>query len=143
MIYFRPSSPWLLCTTLNDLILLQVAYAGTYENAVKTIEKAWATVNPGLKIDYKEVESEINQFYEIFFGDIVKVLGFISVLAILISCLGLLGMATYTTETRIKEISIRKVLGSSGTALGTAFVQRIFNDAWVSHCFGSSCSVLR
>jgi hypothetical protein len=30
-----------------------------------------------------------------FFGDIVKVLGFISVLAILISCLGLLGMATY------------------------------------------------
>ena len=97
--------------------LLQVAYAGTYDNAVKTIEKAWGTVNPGLKIDYKEVESEINQYYEIFFGDIVKVLGFISVLAILISCLGLLGMATYTTETRIKEISIRKVLGSSGTAL--------------------------
>ena len=97
--------------------LLQVAYAGTYENAVKTIEKAWSAVNPGLKIDYKEVESEINQFYEIFFGDIVKVLGFISILAILISCLGLLGMATYTTETRIKEISIRKILGSSGTAL--------------------------
>jgi putative ABC transport system permease protein len=97
--------------------VVQVAYAGTYENAVKTIEKAWSVVNPGLKIDYKEVESEINQFYEIFFGDIVKVLGFISILAILISCLGLLGMATYTTETRIKEISIRKVLGSSGSAL--------------------------
>jgi putative ABC transport system permease protein len=47
----------------------------------------------------------------------VKVIGFISVLAILISCLGLLGMATYSTETRMKEISIRKVLGSSSTAL--------------------------
>jgi putative ABC transport system permease protein len=37
----------------------------------------------------------------------------ISGLAVMISCLGLLGMATYTTETRIKEVSIRKVLGST------------------------------
>ena len=97
--------------------LLQVAYVGTYANAAWAVEKAWATVNPGLKVDYKEVESEINQFYEMFFGDMVKVFGFIAVLAILISCLGLLGMATYATETRIKEISIRKVLGSSSAAL--------------------------
>jgi len=38
-------------------------------------------------------------------------------MAIVISCLGLLGMATYTTETRLKEISIRKVLGSSNRSL--------------------------
>ena len=114
---FQAIKPMALMYDPERFNLLQVAYAGTYDNAVKTIEKSWAAVNPGLKIDYKEVESEINQYYEIFFGDIVKVLGFISVLAILISCLGLLGMATYTTETRIKEISIRKVLGSSGTAL--------------------------
>jgi putative ABC transport system permease protein len=114
---FRAIEPMALMYDPGRFSLLQVAYAGTYDNAVKTIEKAWSTVNPGLKIDYKEVESEINQFYEIFFGDIVSVLGFISVLAILISCLGLLGMATYSTETRVKEISIRKVLGSSSTAL--------------------------
>ena len=41
----------------------------------------------------------------------------VSAIAILISCLGLLGMATYATETRIKEISIRKVLGSSNGSL--------------------------
>jgi putative ABC transport system permease protein len=35
----------------------------------------------------------------------------------MISCLGLLGMATYTTETRIKEISVRKILGSTNSAL--------------------------
>jgi len=114
---FQAIGPLVLMYDPAEFNLVQVAYAGTYENAVKAIEKAWSAVNPGLKIDYKEVESEINQFYEIFFGDIVKVLGFISILAILISCLGLLGMATYTTETRIKEISIRKVLGSSSTAL--------------------------
>jgi putative ABC transport system permease protein len=97
--------------------IVQVSYAGTYEKAAQSIEKAWAVVNPGLKADYREVEDEVNQFYEIIFGDIVSVLGTISVLAILISCLGLLGMATYATETRIKEISVRKVLGSSNSAL--------------------------
>src|SRR5204863_10162350 len=75
------------------------------------------TVNPGLKVDYTAVESEINKYYELVFGDLVSVLGVISFLAILISCLGLLGMATYATETRIKEISIRKVLGSTNAAL--------------------------
>ena len=109
--------PVLLLYKPTEFSVVQVAYMGTYEHATKTIEKAWATVNPGLKVDYIEVESEINKFYELVFGDLVKVLGFISFLAIFISCLGLLGMATYATETRIKEISIRKVLGSTGAAL--------------------------
>lgn len=99
--------------------LLQVSYLGTYEEATKTIEKAWATVNPDLKVDYKPVDSEIKMFYEVVFGDIVTILTVIAGLAILISCLGLLGMATYTTETRIKEISIRKILGSSNASLVT------------------------
>lgn len=97
--------------------VLQVRYAGTYDNAVRTIEKAWASVNPGLKIDYTEIESEIHQYYEIVFGDLAKVLSFTAFLAIGISCMGLLGMATYTTETRIREVSIRKVLGSGSVDL--------------------------
>ncbi len=114
---FQTMSPLALMYNPSQFNLLQVRYSGSYENAMETVEKAWATVNPGLKIDYKEVKSEINRFYEIVFGDIVKILGVVSFLAILISCLGLLGMATYTTETRIKEISIRKVLGAGGISL--------------------------
>jgi putative ABC transport system permease protein len=113
----RQFSPAILLYELESSNVLQVAYVGTYSDACKTIEKAWATVNPGVKVDYTEVSSEINKFYDIVFGDLVKILGFISFLAIFISCLGLLGMATYATETRVKEISIRKVLGSSGAAL--------------------------
>jgi putative ABC transport system permease protein len=45
--------------------------------------------------------------------DVAKVIGSLSLLAVLISCLGLLGMAAYTAETRAKEISIRKIVGSS------------------------------
>jgi putative ABC transport system permease protein len=110
-------SPLLLMYQPAEFNIVQVAYLGTYEHAATSIEKAWAAVNPGLKADYTEVESEINKYYELVFGDLVEVLGFISFLAILISCLGLLGMATYATETRLKEISIRKVLGSSEAAL--------------------------
>ena len=40
-------------------------------------------------------------FYDTVFGDAADILGFIAFLAIMISCLGLLGMATYTTESRI------------------------------------------
>ncbi len=110
-------TPMLLLYKPTELNVLQVAYAGDYRRACQSIEKAWTLVNPGLKADYQEVKSEINKHYELIFGDLAKVLGFISFLAIMISCLGLLGMATYATETRIKEISIRKVLGSGSAAL--------------------------
>jgi putative ABC transport system permease protein len=113
----REITPMTLMYDPTAFNLLQVAYAGPYDKACKSIEKAWATINPGMKVDYTPVESEINKYYELVFGDLVRVLGFISFLAILISCLGLLGMATYATETRMKEISIRKVLGSGSGAL--------------------------
>ena len=113
----RGIEPMLLVYDPKASNVMQVAYLGTYDNAAHSIEKAWATINPEMKVDYSAVESEINKFYDLVFGDLIKVLSFISFLAIAISCLGLLGMATYATETRMKEISIRKVLGSSGASL--------------------------
>ncbi len=43
----------------------------------------------------------------------VSMLGFLAFIAITIACLGLLGMVIYTTETKVKEVSIRKVMGAS------------------------------
>jgi putative ABC transport system permease protein len=97
--------------------LLQVGYQGPVEQARRAIETSWATINPGLKADYSEVKSEVNKFYDMLFGDLVSILGFISFFAILLSCLGLLGMATYAMESRMKEVCIRKVMGSSDRAL--------------------------
>jgi len=101
----------------EEYALLQISYAGDLQSATKSVEKAWATVNPGLKADVKEFKAEMGVLYEIVFGTMVKVLGFISTLAIIISCLGLLGMATYTIQTRKKEIAVRKILGSSNKSL--------------------------
>jgi putative ABC transport system permease protein len=47
------------------------------------------------------------------FSDVLSIVGFVSIIAIVIAGMGLLGMATYSAETKIKEIGIRKVLGAS------------------------------
>lgn len=114
---FSKIEPLALMFNPDEFRLLQVRYSGSPEDAVKTIEKAWSTVHPDLKGDHREIEAEIKLFYNTIFGDVVNILGVIATLAILISCLGLLGMVTYSIETRMKEISVRKVLGSTDEQL--------------------------
>ncbi len=110
-------APMALIYHPEEFRMLQVTYTGTFEDAGKTVELVWSEINPALKVDYKDFAGEVHKLYDILFGDLVSLLSVIALLAILISCLGLLGMATYATETRIKEISIRKVLGSSNGSL--------------------------
>jgi putative ABC transport system permease protein len=76
------------------------------------LEVAWKEVNPNSKFSYKYLDEELLFIHQVL-GDVTSVIGLISFLAIFVSCLGLLGMATYTAQTRIKEIGIRKTLGSS------------------------------
>jgi putative ABC transport system permease protein len=116
-ILIKEIGPMALMYNPDEFSILQVKYSGSQQQASEAIEKAWSIVNPGLKIDLKAFKSEMNVFYDTVFGDALDILTVIAALAIIISCLGLLGMATYTTETRMKEISIRKILGSSDGAL--------------------------
>ena len=81
------------------------------------IEEAYATVNPGLIVDYEAFETQLIFYYNLLFGDIVTVTGIATALALIIACLGLLGMATYTIETKTKEVGIRKVLGATSKQL--------------------------
>jgi putative ABC transport system permease protein len=69
-------------------------------------------VNPETKFENEFFDQQLLSVHSVL-KDIASVLGLISFLAVLISCLGLLGMATYTAETKQKEIGVRKVLGSS------------------------------
>jgi putative ABC transport system permease protein len=109
--------PMALLYSPSEFTTMQVKYSGTYEEALKSVTMAWNTTNPGLKMDAKDMKGEVMLLYDTLFGDSMRVLGFIAFLAIVISCLGLLGMATYATETRLKEVSIRKVLGSTNGSL--------------------------
>lgn len=77
-----------------------------------SVEAAWRTIDKVHPLEAKFYDEQIEQAYSQF-SVMVKVIGFLAFLAICIAFLGLLGMVVFTTETRLKEISIRKVLGAS------------------------------
>lgn len=109
--------PMALMYNPEEFKQLQVAYTGDFKQASATVQQVWAGINPGIKPDVRDFEAELGELFQIIFGTLVRILSFIAFLAIVISCLGLLGMATYTIETKKKEIAIRKILGTSNGAL--------------------------
>jgi putative ABC transport system permease protein len=80
--------------------------------ALSSIEEAYKTYSPGIPFDYMFLDEVFNQQYtsERQLGNLFN--GF-SLLSVVIACLGLFGLASYTTEQKTKEIGIRKVLGAS------------------------------
>lgn len=78
---------------------------------VGKLEKTWSEIDPNHKLDGDFLDGRIKYFYS-FFEDIIYTVGFATLLAIIIASFGLLGMATYSTRTRMKEIGIRKVFGA-------------------------------
>ena len=82
------------------------------KRTIAGIEKSWHTIIPTRPFSYSFVDEMFDQQYrtEDRFG---RLFLYFSVLAIFISCLGLLGLAWYSTTQRTKEIGVRKVLGAS------------------------------
>ncbi len=78
---------------------------------VSKLENTWERIDPMHAIDGDFLDGRIRYYYT-FFEDIMYTVGFATLLAILIAAFGLLGMATYSTRTRQKEIGIRKVFGA-------------------------------
>ena len=76
------------------------------------IEYAWRKIDKVHPLDAKFYNEQIELAYGQF-SVMIKIIGFITFLAICIASMGLFGMVVFTTETRLKEISIRKVLGAS------------------------------
>ncbi len=83
-----------------------------WPDAITKVEDAWKSVYPEDDFEANFMDESVRQFYEQERKTSV-LLKWASILAILISCLGLLGLVIHTTERRIKEIGIRKVLGAS------------------------------
>jgi len=82
------------------------------DNTIKEIQKVWNEYYTGEPFEYQFLDEELNKMYrpEQQMGIIFNLF---SLLAILISCLGLFGMASFMAEQRTKEIGIRKTYGSS------------------------------
>ena len=95
----------------TETIIARIA-AGTEAATMKAISEFYKDYNPGFVFDYRFLDQD----YQALYGDEVRVSvlsRYFAAIAILISCLGLFGLAAFTAERRRKEIGIRKVLGSS------------------------------
>lgn len=89
---------------------------GQIKEALAGLEKLWKQLNPAFPYTWQFADDAYRRLYN---GEqlIGKLSRFFALLAIVISCLGLLGLAIFTAEQRAKEISIRKVLGASIAAV--------------------------
>ena len=110
--------------TIAPLIMLNNPYGGliirtkTKEIAglLSNIENKWKAFNVEEPFSYALLDELYNETYlaEQKMGNIMKIFG---ALTILVACLGLFGLVTFTAEQRVKEIGIRKVLGANVTEI--------------------------
>jgi len=80
-------------------------------STVEFINKTFKSFNPGLPIDFHFLDDDFDKLYQTE-QRISKIFRYFSFLAIIISCLGLIGLSSFTIERRTKEIGIRKVNGA-------------------------------
>jgi putative ABC transport system permease protein len=128
---FRPLSykigPVAFRFNRNELAYASLKIVPSQKDAVvSSLESIWKKLDPIHPLEWKMMEEEIDDAYEqAGFFDVLNIVGYISFLAISLACLGMLGMAMYATQTRLKEIGVRKVLGATSEQL-TMMLSRSF-----------------
>ena len=90
--------------------------SGNMQQAIRKVERKWEEIAPHRPFLYSFLDQSFNQQYEADFK-FKNLFTIFSFLAILIACLGLLGLATYSAVQRTKEIGVRKVLGAEVSSI--------------------------
>jgi putative ABC transport system permease protein len=103
IMYFSPSETMLVMTKIT---------AGREKETISNIQEFYGKFNPGYSLDYQFLDHDYQVQYasETLVGELAK---YFAILAIIISCLGLFGLAAFTAERRKREIGVRKVLGAT------------------------------
>ena len=93
-------------------IIMVKTEPGMTTEALESLQAISAQLNPNYPLDYQFLDQEYAQLYA-HEAVISKLSNVFAGLAVAVSCIGLLGLAIFTSEQRVKEIGIRKVLGAS------------------------------
>ena len=99
-------------TNFRTLHVKLTGASSGWQNTIAKVEQLYQEVYPGEEFRLSFVDESISKFYKQE-QRIATLLNWATGLAVLISCLGLLGLVIHTTSRRTKEIGIRKVLGAS------------------------------
>jgi putative ABC transport system permease protein len=111
--YKKPDPMIIFCDTSN--VWQMLVRLKSHQDISKQLAKVEAVIksdNPGYPFEYTFMDEDFNKIFksEMLIGRLSRLF---ALLTILISCLGLFGLAAYTAERRNKEIGIRKVLGAT------------------------------
>jgi len=115
-----------------------------YRSLLAEMETIWGRDLPGVPFEYMFLDQEVQKQYQAELN-LSRIINSFTIMAILITCLGLFGLAAFSAEQRRKEISIRKILGARATAIAyllskefvwlvaTAFLPAASLAWWVMH----------
>lgn len=95
----------------SSTVAVRVA-PGETPSVLQKTSQLWQSFAPNTPFEYSFLKEELSQQYESD-QQTAQIIGIFSVLAIVIACIGLLGLVIFATQSRTKEIGIRKVLGAS------------------------------
>ena len=104
---------------------IRTADGNEWQKAIAGMQVSWRQLYPNDDFEYEFVDKSIAKFYEKE-QHTATLLSWATGLSILISCMGLLGLAIYTTNQRTKEIGVRKVLGASVAQIVTLLSTELF-----------------
>lgn len=114
-----------------QIMLIRFA-AGDLTASTKYLEDTWRQIVPNYPLEFTFLDERVDQMYrtEERIGTLLK---YFAILAILIACLGLFGLASFTAEQRTKEIGIRKILGASAQKITIMLCKEFFILVLVSN----------
>ncbi|WKN43658.1 ABC transporter permease [Tunicatimonas pelagia] len=107
---------------LNFGTILVRTQPGMTKEALASLEEVSQRLNPAYPFTYRFLDDEYHTLYQSE-QVVARLSNAFGLLAIFISCLGLLGLAMFAAQQRVKEMSIRKVLGASVSQIFTLFTK--------------------
>ncbi len=99
----------------KDYISIRLG-AGDLKETIAQVEATWKTFEPNVPLVYNFLDEDFDKLFKSE-QQLGKIFNGFTVLAIFIACLGLFGLASFTSEQRTRELSIRKVLGATVPSL--------------------------
>jgi putative ABC transport system permease protein len=89
---------------------------GNIPESLKAVEKAWKAIVPEYPLDYTFIDQDYDRLFraQIRLAGLLK---YFTILAVIIACLGLYGLSSYSAQRRTNEVGIRKVMGADSFAV--------------------------
>jgi putative ABC transport system permease protein len=111
----EPLAVWIWSAKYFNFIYFRLR-PGNMHETLAGLQKIWEKIMPLYPFNYQFLDQEIDKMYRVEerTGTLLK---YFSILAILIACFGLFGLATYSVEQRTRELGLRKVLGATGISI--------------------------